>query len=97
MPRCPKTMRPVKPEPMATATRPGAQCARAAIAAAFGSGCRRLGTSTAGAKVDAQDVRWREARRVVEADDRARDVDPLALRVTGPRDVGRIRHVTAHG
>ena len=44
----PIAMRPVNPVPIATATRPGASCSSVAIALACASGCRRLGTSTAG-------------------------------------------------
>ncbi len=45
---CPIAIRPVKPVPIATATRPGASCSSVAIALACVSGWRRLGTSTAG-------------------------------------------------
>ena len=41
-------MRPVNPAPIATATRPGAEAASVAMAAALTIGWRRLGTSTAG-------------------------------------------------
>ena len=44
----PIAMRPVKPVPIATATRPGASCSSVAIALACTSGWRRFGTSTAG-------------------------------------------------
>ena len=47
-PRCPIAIRPVKPVPIATATRPGTSCSSVAIALACTSGCRRLGTRTAG-------------------------------------------------
>ena len=45
---CPIAMRPVKPVPIATTTRPGASCSSVAIALACVSGWRRFGTSTAG-------------------------------------------------
>ena len=48
MGRLPSVNRPVKPEPTATATRPGAWSTSSAIAAALTIGWRRLGTSTPG-------------------------------------------------
>jgi hypothetical protein len=48
MARWPRVYRPVKPAPMATATRPGASAARPAMAAAFTIGWRSDGTRTAG-------------------------------------------------
>ena len=64
MGRLPSENRPVKPDPIATATRSGAWSASSAMAAALTMGCRRLGTSTPGPR-PMRDVRSAHRVRII--------------------------------